>query len=332
MSSRNILTFSDVIEALVTRYQGGATDPDQRDIRQAVLDGYDDVHHAAEWTFLYAPLQIALHAPQTSSTIEYDHTGGAYERMVTLAAGSWPDWAAYGTLKIGNALYQVATRESATQLTLREDSNPGTDVTAGTSYTLYQSSYPLPADFFRVRDVYVVGDSTRLSYVSPIEWFRQENQVIGSGSPSHFTIMGSQDDSAALALRVFPYPDAADTLTGLYQRRPRPLYYSGNETEATAGTVSGTAGSVSVTGATSAFAAEMVGSVIRFSRNTTVVPTSRAGLNPFREQKVIKAVGSTTALTLTEVLTYTHAACTMYVPFGITTVPPPSATAASIAR
>src|SRR5690606_12812154 len=129
------------------------TDPDQRDIRQAVLDGYDDVHHGAEWTFLYAPLQIALHAPQTSSTIAYDHTGGAYERVVTLAAGSWPDWAAYGTLKIGNALYQVATRESATQLTLREDSNPGDDVTAGTSYTLYQSSYPLPADFFRLRDV-----------------------------------------------------------------------------------------------------------------------------------------------------------------------------------
>lgn len=313
MATQHLITYQDLIEHLVTRSQGGAYDPEQRDIRQAIQEGYDDVQHGAEWTFLMAPLRIALHGAVSSSTIAYDHTGGTYERMVTLASGSWPTWAAQGTLKIGNATYLVDTYESSTQLTLREDSNPGADVASGTSYILYQSSYALPANFKVLRDVYVEGDATRLSYVNPREWFRQETQVIGSGSPSHFTVMGSSDEQAGLSLRVFPYPDADGTLVGLYQRRCRDLYYTGMETEATAGTVSGSAGSASVAGSGSAFAAEMVGSVIRFSRNTTTLPTARGGLNPYREQRVIKTRGSTTAITLTESLTYTHASSTLYV-------------------
>lgn len=313
MATSNLLTYQDLIEHLVSRSQGGAYDPEQRDIRQAILEGYDDVQHAAEWFFLQAPLRISLHGAVESSTISYDHSGGTYERMVTLAAGSWPSWAAYGTLKIDNATYQVDTRESSTQLTLREDSNPGADISSGTEYTLYQSAYPLPANFFRLYDLYVEGDAMRLVYASPKEWFRQESQVIGSGTPSYYTIMGSADEPAGMTLRVFPYPDADSTLVGLYQRKPRELYYSGMETEATAGTVSGTAAAAAVTGSSSTFAAEMIGSVIRFSRNTTLLPTARAGLNPYREQRVIKAVASATALTLTEVLTYTHASSSKYV-------------------
>lgn len=312
MSTQQLLTYHDMIEHLVTRYQGGAIDAEQRDIRAAILEGLDDVHHAAEWAFLYAPMQIALHQAQSSSTITYDHTGGTYERMVTIAAGSWPTWAPYGTLKIDNATYLVDTYESATQLTLREDSNPGADLSAGTEYTLYQSAYPLPLDFYRMRDLYVQGDASKLAYVPPTEWFRQETQIIGSGTPSHFTVLGSSDDPGAMSLRVFPYPDSASTLIGLYQRRPRLLYYSGMETEATVGTVSGTAGSSTVTGSSTTFAAQMVGSVIRFSRNTASLPTSRSGSNPFREQRVIKSVTNTLGLATTEPLAYTHASSTLY--------------------
>ena len=64
--------------------------------------------------------------------------------VVTLAAGTWPTWAASGLLKVSNSYYEVDSRDTATQITLEDTS---VTVAAGTSYELGRPEYDLPTGF-----------------------------------------------------------------------------------------------------------------------------------------------------------------------------------------
>lgn len=54
--------------------------------------------------------------------------------VATLAGGTWPSWAANGTLQLNSNFYTVNTRDSNTQITL---DNTGVTAVAGTNYTLF---------------------------------------------------------------------------------------------------------------------------------------------------------------------------------------------------
>ena len=74
--------------------------------------------NAHEWTFLFPTATLSINAPQSSSTITYDDTGGSSENLVTLASGTWPTWAADAQIRIDGTDYPVATRVDGTKLTL----------------------------------------------------------------------------------------------------------------------------------------------------------------------------------------------------------------------
>tara|TARA_E500000331_G_scaffold356741_1_gene416026 strand:- start:6364 stop:9285 length:2922 start_codon:yes stop_codon:yes gene_type:complete len=64
---------------------------------------------------------------QGSYTITYDHTGGTYERMLTLSGATWPASAEHGYIFIGGTTYNVYRRISDTVLILDKEFNPGSD-------------------------------------------------------------------------------------------------------------------------------------------------------------------------------------------------------------
>lgn len=82
-------------------------------------------------------VEIGLDSYSTG-TITYDHTGGANERQVTLAGGTWPSWAkAPGRLFYNGAFYNLDARISDTILTL-EGSGLGGDVSSPANFYIEQ--------------------------------------------------------------------------------------------------------------------------------------------------------------------------------------------------
>lgn len=293
-----LTTYQDLIDHGVSYLGDNATRDALRDVKRAALDAYRDVPNAHDWLYYYQRDHIATAEPYSTGTIGYDHSGGTYERQVTLTGGTWPEWARLGQLVISNIVYQVAERKSSSVLTLTYRSNPGADVDAGTSYTLYRDSYPLPADFAAAERLVNATNSLALSYEHPRSWMARQAVYQGPGMPVVYTLTADENYFGAMAARLWPPPDAAYALNYLYKRRPRPLKVA-DEKE---GTVSVTSGSASVSGSGTAFGQQHVGCVLRLSGDAADLPTGPAGANPYAAERVVVSVESATALTADEAL------------------------------
>ena len=306
----NVLTYSDMLDYITALTDGGARTKDMRMHKEAILGAYRDVSSVAEWDYYMKEGRIDLVAGQTSSTITYDHTGGASERLVTIAAGTWPTWAKYGRIRIDDVVYSIEDRKSSTTITLNEDSNPGADVAAGTSYEIYRSVYPLPADLWRLYDVAVEKSYWITYYVTPTQWLQRERFHKTTGKTWAWTIMKDPDNDNRFALWVDPSPSTAEPLGFIYRRKPRTIRWAGTETPARTYTATGSADATTLATST-ALPSSMVGSVIRLG-TTSLHPTGLAGTDPYQEQHKIKSL-STTTVTLESALDAAHSSGTKIV-------------------
>src|SRR4051812_8487200 len=84
-------TAYDAYERLLAGLGANPTQNAHRDIFRALNDATDEWGQVHDWNYFKTWLRIALHGSQTDGTIAYDHTGGAYERMVTLTGATWPE-------------------------------------------------------------------------------------------------------------------------------------------------------------------------------------------------------------------------------------------------
>lgn len=307
MPAPELLAYADLIDRLRVYSQGGAGDAQQADLRQAVQSAYRELTFVRDWRYYSVRGRISVVAPYTTGTIAYDHTGGTYERMVTLTTGTWPTWARYGRLIIGTDLYEVDERKSSSVITLKADSNPGADVSSGTSYTLYRNAYTLPGDMVSVTKFQSDNGTWELMRVAPHELIELEKRSQASGTQVYFSIIGSPDAYGSFAIHFWPYPNVAENVDFLYRRRPRPMRYTGYGSAERAGTVTVSLSSQSVTGSGTSFNAAMVGSLIRFG-DATNAPEGMAGLRPFVEQKVITAVTDTENITIDTPVENAHSA------------------------
>lgn len=292
-----VVTLHDVIEQLVEGRFGLASDKEYAVVKRAARASYRDLIVRGFWRYMLREWQIAMNAPYDTGTIVYDHADGASERLVTLSDGTWPDWAQYGRLKIGNSVYVVERRISGTALTLHNVLNPGDDIASTGDWVLYRNTYPLPDGFVRIQDMHQENYWMHC-YIEPDKWMEVERERNYSGKPFHWTVMHDDERDGAFAVRTMGYPDQAENLYFFYQHRGREPVLSGFETATTAGTLTLNSGSTSVTGSGTSFDSRMVGSYLRVGDSGTEVPTSQDGLTPFLEEHKIKSVESATALTL----------------------------------
>jgi hypothetical protein len=299
----NVFTYNDCIEHLI-QYQGGASsDADLGKLRTAVQMAYQDLCWNMEWQYYHRPLRIQLSAYYATGTIEYTSS----TRTLTLTTGTWPTWAASGRVLIAGIAYQVKSRTSNSELILDETFCPQANIASGTAYRIYRSVYLLPKDFRKVHE-FVGEDTWTSTFTTPSEWLKRERFLQDTGTPWLWTIMQTTDvyGYGRYGLFVSGYPDTAETFDCIYLRAPREIKYTGYETAARTtaagvGTVSAAA-SASVTGTSTAFSSDMVGSVIRFTTGSTV-PGGVHTTNPFTEQHTISAYSSATAITLDEATT-----------------------------
>lgn len=305
MAQPLLLTYKDALDACRDWLSGQGGSAPQRDILRAVQGAWLELASEFDWRHQLKHGRVILRAAE-SGTLSYDHTGGAYERLVTLDTGyTFPSWAEDAVLRVGDATHAIEDYKSTTTATLDVTLNPGADVATGTAYTIYPAWYHLPADFESIERPLQEGVGGGLHWLDPEDWLYEDRYDDSTGDPYYFTIMPVPDLHGTYGLFVRPPSDTTKTLDFLYRARPRQLLYSGETpgTVCTAGSISVTAGSATVTGSGTAFESGMVGSVLRIGRdapnaNRTNLPTGRDGPYPFAEERVIVGYTTPTSLTL----------------------------------
>lgn len=305
MATSNITTYKDAIDNLLDYIGGDVSTAAARDARRAILNGYRSFATSHHWSYLYQRGRITTSASQTDGTVAYDHTGGAYERQLTITDSTWPSWAAFGTVVIDSVAYDVAERKSNTVVTLSATSNPGADIASGTTYTLYRDTYPMPTDFVAADQFAAYGGSIAYPvFVHPSRWLLPQQLLQSPATPSRFTFMSDPNYLGAMAVRFHPAPDNAYTFDFIYHRRPRPLVIDEYKT----GTVSASSGSATVTGSSTAFASKHAGAVFRISSDSTNYPVGPTGIGGslFAEERTILSVDSATQLTVDSAFTATY--------------------------
>jgi hypothetical protein len=296
MTSQQLYTYKDAVDHALQYLGADATAQGRQDAKLAARQALMNLTKAHRWSFYLGRGRIHANAPYRTGTAAYDHTGGTYERSLTLADGTWPDWAAYANVVLGDIVYEVAERISDAVVTLTAGNNPGADVAAAT-YTLFRDTYVLPADFLGCDRMLNVTNAGYLYYGHPREWLERQRITFLTSQPVIWTLTGDPNYSGLMAARFYPPPDMAYQFDFLYQRQPRPLAVE----EYKDGTVSASQGAAAVTGSGTAFGGKHVGAVIRFG-DATNTPTGMVGAYPYAQERVVMSVESATSLTVDAVL------------------------------
>lgn len=294
----DLFTRVDVVEHLLDVLNTGSSDARTlRLCKRAVESAYRELPTLRKWSYYYGVGRLLLDEAYTTGTIEYDHTGGASERMVTLTTGTWPTWAKFGFIRIDSVDYEIATRESSSIITLSVNSNPGSDVASGETYELFRDTYPLPVDFSSMGFIRDPVNTFSPEFLNPADWIALKLSQEGEGQPRNYTIVADQNYVGTMAIKFYPPPDDAYNFEYQYIRRPRPFstYQEDTGTIATSGTT--------VTGTSTAFSVNMIGCVLRRSTSATLAPTGPTGTNPYDEQRIITGYSSATSITIDQAFT-----------------------------
>lgn len=285
-----LTTYRDMIDHVLD-YLGANPDASAtRDARRAIQNAYRDLASRHHWSYYYTRGRLGTVAPYSTGTINYTQA----TRTVTLSDGVFPSWASQGVLVITNVAYEIATNPSNTTLVLTQHSNPGTDLAAGTTYSMYQDTYPLPVDCQAIDRMILVNNAFAMWYEHPSAWLERQRIYRGPAVPRSYTIRGSPNYFGSLAISFFPPPDAIYQFDFIYQRRPRPLLRDA----VFAGTVTFGTGTTTLDGDGTAWDSGLVGSVVRISGDNINLPTGLAGSYPALFERIVTAVGDASTLTV----------------------------------
>jgi hypothetical protein len=273
---------------------GHSISAQQDSIRGAIQSAYLEIGTAFNWSFLYQHGRIHLAAPYSTGTVTYTHS----TRTLTLSGGTWPTDAADYTVRVDDVICLVASRDSDTQLTLDSTMNPGADVVAGATYSIYPSYYRLPNDFASVVIPRSEEYHWNLDAVSYDEIMSLDRHDHTTGTPQKYCVRAVEDLLGQMAIYLYPVADAASTLDFIYRRRPRDIRFMGANAADYQGTVAVTAGSAVVTGTGTAFSSLVPGAVMRIGTSATLRPTDKYGTAPWVEERSIATRTSTTILSL----------------------------------
>lgn len=292
-SHRSRHTAWDTFESLLSFVGGNPDISEHRDIKRAILSAYTEFPALHDWSYLYGTVRLTLHGAQTTGSITFDLTGGAYERLVTLTGATWPAWTELGFLRIGDVIYTIDKRIDATRLTLSATNCPSADLAALTTYTLAQDTYLLPADFIAADRPQTEQIWRSLYYVPPRDWFSMVRHDHGNtNTPVRYTFAGNPR-GAGMVMRLNPSPDQDQSLDFVYRRSMRPI----SSWNLSMGQASIPASDTVLTLSSGVLSASMVGSTIRLGSGTAI-PGGLDSPEPFAMERTILSVLSATTAQL----------------------------------
>lgn len=290
-----LYTFADITDYLLDFTGDDRNTRNARYARRAATAALQELSNLHEWSCYRGVTRVVTNASYNSGTVEYDHTGGAVERQLTLTGGTWPDWTAFGFVMLNSIPYEISNRISDTVLQLTTRTNPGSDV-AATTYMLMREAYPLPCDLTSFKSVVSLRQRFELEYITPTEWMGLQRLTSNPAQVYGCTVTSDPNYQNTLAIRFVNAPSTIESYDIDYLRAPRPLTVE----RETAGTVSVVEGSASIDGDGTNFTDAHVGCVIRFY-DASNAPTGAEGDYPAKLERIITAVSSTVSCTIDDV-------------------------------
>lgn len=298
MTAPRIFTYADAIDNLkLFAASCGKGDASQQVMRGAIRAAYMEIPSLCDWPTLTRPGRIHLRALQSTGTVAFNFTGGAYERQLTLTGATWPSWCVDAVVRFDGKISHIESKKSDTVVTLDATMNPGEDV-ASTTYSLFPQWYILPEDFVSLSGPIREDTGYILSKITQTEMLRLYRNEYSTGKPQYYCIAEVPDLYGSLGICLYPVKTESATLDYIYTRRPRRLRHTGHDANDYVGTIAVTAGSATVTGTNTAFNDTMLGAILRIGTDNTHRPTGLEGKYPFIEERSISAIASTTSLTL----------------------------------
>ena len=292
-----LITFADALEAVQDFIGTNGLARAQRDIRRAVSDAYDELLQEHSWHYYRTQWGFATVASNSTGTLTYVHS----TRTVTFSdalSTTVQGWAERATIRCDAKTVEVERYVSSTSVILSEDSNFGADISDATTFDMVCDHYLTPENFRSIGDIYGKESGWWSRRISPEEFLYQRNNGWTAGEPACYTVMQDRQQTGRTAIFLYPAPSSLRSYDLIISESARPIRWAGNEPDATAGTITLTAGSKTLSGSGSNFLRSMVGSVIR-PGTTSLAPTSIDDpKNPYVEQFVIKTRTSATAGTL----------------------------------
>lgn len=289
-NAQNIYAYQDAIDLLVDYLDGNAAEVMSRNTRRAIVEAYDELCAAKNWSHFTRLYPVQAYEPETG-TFSYV----AATKTYTIDTGSWPVWAAGATLVYGENRYRIQSRPSSTTL-IGTELSPFEDIATGAEFTIVKDIFTLPETFMSlVKPRSNANDDFNAKYVTPHEWADFQRLDNSTGSPLIWTIMADPVYVGRQAMFVWPSPDADGEIVFTGRFFPRTLKFTGYRANERVGTVSLSGNTITGTG--TAFTEDMVGSLIRVSSDGTTHPDGKDGNNPYVYQRIITGYSSATSLT-----------------------------------
>jgi len=181
------------------------------DIDRAIDKGYSDFLAAHDWRFLKKFATITTTAPYSTGTITLTED----DATVTLADGTWPTWAAQGTLYYNGYEYSVSSRTDGSDIEL--DADWTDDTVSEASYELRRVAYDLPDDFGQPDSWFTYSSTynrSPLNRISAADFLAKRSGNTTTGYPDTAAIRaktGSFDNTDGQRFEVcfHPLADAA---------------------------------------------------------------------------------------------------------------------------
>lgn len=290
-ASTEVVTLQDMVHALIMRSgTTAATNLSNSRIIKAIQSAVRSFHTKHRWRYYRRQARFKT-SPSLTVEIDFDYTGGAEERLVTITDGDpWPTDATYGELWIGEDSYRILKRISDTQATLESEFSPSADLNE-VDAIWKRRSYRFQR---AIRDIEFIENVTTGAqmYQMPMGEFA----TLRSGTPRYFSWQNHGSEFGASEIILHPIPTVAETIEAHAAILPLvPTIHSVTGTD-----LSGTSGTTAVTCAGGSFSSKHIGSILRVSLNADA-PTQYKS-DDWTFQAFITEVPSATTLTLSEPL------------------------------
>lgn len=288
-----LLTFYDAVAKLLGDAQLSASDPNGLEsARRAVRFAAANICTYKDWNLYRSTIAMTFHGTVSTGTVSYSTSTG----RVTLTGSTWPEWAPYGELRIGNDEYPVVARISSTVVELDSIQRPASDF-SGQTYKLIQRKIPLPLDFKSIGRVIESGDEGEVLNAGAMATYEWQSRFNDTSSAQDLCAVTGDQRFRGMAMQMSPASTRDVTYRALYSRYPSvPEIYSVTGDATCSGTT--------VTATASKFTARHVGCVIRFAEpSESSVPDLYRGNGMIAAERTIVSVTSGTVAEVDQALT-----------------------------
>lgn len=291
IAAMEIFTLHDLVHRLSLRASASASPRMNALFARAIQDAIRGLPGKNNWKYFKRQTRLNTTASE-DLTVEYDHTGGTYERMLTATSGSFPDDAQYGCIRRGLATYRILQLINNTTATLEADFSPADDFTDDVQWS--RSSYIFPREFSKVHQVHNTTNNIPLACVSTQELMAGSYNGWGLGSATHFSFQNRGGYFGATEFVILPTPLTSETIE--VTATVSPLIPKINEISGSGASV--VSGSYEVTVPGASFDERCVGCIFRLGLDAT--PPINLDSANWSFQAFIISVTSSSVLVLSE--------------------------------